>query len=101
MTEDSADGAREHDVGDEPRAPLMLTEGDVQRRAVENEAESVANLNRCEARVHARDTYLPQRTKGLRPESESLVFLVTPMMRSWNQVVEFLTDWEGLRTLVA
>jgi len=51
--------------------------------------------------VHARDTYLPQRIKGLRPESESLVFLVTPTIRSWNSVVEFLRDWEGLRTLAA
>ena len=29
-------------------APLMLTEGDLQRCAVEKDAESVANLNRCE-----------------------------------------------------
>ena len=30
------------------QAPLMLTEGDLQRCAVEKDAESVANLNRCE-----------------------------------------------------
>ena len=48
MTEDSADGAREHDVGHEPRAPLRLTEGDLQRCAVEKDAESVANLNTYE-----------------------------------------------------
>ncbi len=29
MTEDSADGARKHDGGHEPEAPLMLTEGDL------------------------------------------------------------------------
>ncbi len=49
MTEDSADGAREHDGGHKPQeAPLMLTEGDLQRCAVEKDAESVANLNTCE-----------------------------------------------------
>ena len=41
----------------------------------------------------ARDTYLPQRTKGLRPESESPVFLVTPAMRSWNQFSAFIKEW--------
>jgi hypothetical protein len=25
----------------------------------------------------------------------------SPMMASWNQVVGFLTDWEGLRRLAA
>ena len=30
-----------------------------------------------------------------------LGFAVTPAMRSWNQFVGFLTDWEGLRRLVA
>ena len=30
------------------QAPLMLTEGELQRCAVEKDAESVANLNRCE-----------------------------------------------------
>jgi len=46
--------------------------------------------------VHARDTYLPQRTKGLRPESESLDFLVTPTFRSWNSVLVLLRDWNAL-----
>jgi len=27
--------------------------------------------------------------------------MVTPRFRSWNQVVGFLTEWEGLRTLAA
>ena len=48
MTEDSADGAREHDGGHKPQAPLMLTKGDVQRCAFEQDAESVANPNCCE-----------------------------------------------------
>ena len=43
------------------------------------------------------DTYLPRRTKGLRPESQSLDFVVTLTMRSWNSIVGFLTDWDGLR----
>ena len=30
------------------QAPLVLAEGDLQRCAVEKDAESVANLNRCE-----------------------------------------------------
>ncbi|MDH3729139.1 MAG: hypothetical protein OER77_16530, partial [Myxococcales bacterium] len=29
------------------------------------------------------------------------LFLVTPTMQSWNSVVEFLRDWEGLRALAA
>jgi hypothetical protein len=48
MTEDSADGAREYGRGHEPQAPLVPTEKDLQRCAVEKDAESVANLNRCE-----------------------------------------------------
>jgi hypothetical protein len=48
MTEDSADDAREHDGGHKPRAPLMLTQGDLQRCAFEKDTESVANLNGCE-----------------------------------------------------
>ena len=43
----------------------------------------------------ARDTHLQQRTKGLRPESESPVFLVTPTMRSWNQFSAFIKEWGG------
>ncbi len=49
MTEDSADGAQEHGGGHEPRAPLVLTEGDLQRCAVEKDADRVANLNRCDS----------------------------------------------------
>jgi len=51
--------------------------------------------------VHAGDTYLPQRIKGLGPKSESLDLLVTLITPSWNQVVGFLTDWEGFRRLAA
>jgi len=29
--------------------------------------------------------------------TQSLDFRVTPAMRSWNPVVRFLTDWEGLQ----
>ena len=38
-----------------------------------------------------------RRIKGLPPKSESLDFVVTPTMLSWNQIVGFLTDWEGLQ----
>lgn len=54
--------------------------------------------DRLEARLPgAPDTDLPQRTKGLRSGAESLDIVMTPTMRSWNQIVRFLTDWEGLR----
>jgi hypothetical protein len=33
--------------------------------------------------------------------TQSPDFLVTPTMRSWNSVAGFLTEWDGLRTLVA
>ena len=36
---------REHDGGHKPRAPLMLSEGDLQRCAVEEDGDAVANLN--------------------------------------------------------
>ena len=78
------------------------TKGDLQRCVVEKDAESVAHLNGCKVyRVHARDTYLPQGTKGLGPKSESLCFLVTPTMRSWNQFSAFIEEWDELRTLAA
>ena len=47
--------------------------------------------------VHAGDTYLPQRIKGLGPKSESLDLLVTPTMRSWNQLSAFIEEWDELR----
>jgi hypothetical protein len=34
-------------------------------------------------------------------EKPSSLMVVTPTIRSWNSVVEFLTDWEGLRRLAA
>jgi hypothetical protein len=50
----------------------------------------------------------PTRAPGAKPRDKRgradpalplLFYGVTPTIRSWNQVVGFLTDWEGLRTL--
>jgi len=43
---------------------------------------------------------IPLHAKG-GPETFLISGPVTPAMRSWNYVMGFLTDWEGLRTLAA
>ena len=50
--------------------------------------------------VHLLCALLATARSSLKPKPESLM-AVTPTMRSWNQIVGFLTDWEMLLTMAA
>jgi hypothetical protein len=56
--------------------------------------------NRWRRKLEAPTSTREQRSKRKARPKPGFLVAVTPSTRSWNLVVGFLTDWDGLRAVV-